>query len=419
MSINSINLKLIFFIFLLFIILFKNAYSKENYVITTVNKLPITKFDVLNRSKLIAYTIDNNFTLKNLENYYNQALKTLINEKIILSAGKKINKDLNSVVSEQANRLLLNEFENSRVKLNSFITKTSVQKSTLIEKYKAQLIWGIVLKNRYKSEFAKIERNIDKTIALRKEKRNEDLYDLAEIVINRKNNSKLLEKIYSALKDGIAFINIAKQVSISSSSKFNGKIGWRNFQNLPSFIKRKKTIINEKEIFTSIERNQIKLIKVLAKRVNGELSYIEDQVLLAQVKFPVNFHKQNVAYIKIKKKIDSLLLNQNNCQSLNNLKNQNEKHLSLKIIKSRIADLNPKIQDIINKTNFFKTSKPIFYGNSGYAYVKCDIKKAELDKIDYKSLKKTIMNKYFLIYSEKLLKRLNNEANVKLIEKLK
>ena len=40
----------------------------------------------------------------------------------------------------------------------------------------------------------------------------EDLYDLAEIVINRVNNSKLLEKINIALKDGIGFLDIAKQV---------------------------------------------------------------------------------------------------------------------------------------------------------------------------------------------------------------
>ena len=110
MIINSLNLKLIVFIFLLFIVLFKNADSKENYVVTIVNKLPITKFDILNRSKLIASTIDNNFTLKNLENYYDQALKTLINEKIIFSAGKKINKNLDFIVSENANKLLLIKF---------------------------------------------------------------------------------------------------------------------------------------------------------------------------------------------------------------------------------------------------------------------------------------------------------------------
>ena len=71
------------------------------------------------------------------------------------------------------------------------LSKDFVPESTLIEKYKAQIIWGIVLKNKYKSEFAKIEKNIDEIIAFSKEKNNEDLYDLAEIVINRKNNYKL------------------------------------------------------------------------------------------------------------------------------------------------------------------------------------------------------------------------------------
>ena len=90
MSGNYLNFKLIFFIFFIFFICFKNVFSKENYIVTTVNKLPITKLDILNRSKLIAYSINNDFTLKNLDNYYNQALRTLINEKIIFSAGKKI-----------------------------------------------------------------------------------------------------------------------------------------------------------------------------------------------------------------------------------------------------------------------------------------------------------------------------------------
>ena len=52
-------------------------------------------------------------------------------------------------------------------------------------------------------------------------------------------------------------------------------------------------------------------------------------------------------------------------------------------------------------------------------YIKCDKKEAKLEKINYKKLKKTRLNKYFLIYSEKLIKRLKNDANILLIEKIK
>ena len=77
------------------------------------------------------------------------------------------------------------------------------------------------------------------------------------------------------------------------------------------------------------------------------------------------------------------------------------------------------IESIVERTNFFETSKPIFLGNNGYIYVKCDKKEAKLNKINYKKFKEAKLNKYFLMYSEKLLKRLNNEANILHVEKIK
>ena len=423
MNNNSFNFKFFFFIFFFiiffFITLVKNVLSDENYIVTIVNKIPITKVDVVNRAKLISISIDKNISQDNLKKYYNQSLKTLINEKIIISAGNKINKNLSSIVSEKANQLLLAEFSNSKFKLNEFIKKIAVPKSVLLEKYKAQIIWGIVIKNTYKEQFSKVRKDIDKTLELNKKAQNEDLYDLAEIVIDKKDNSALLKKINFALENGISFLDIAKQISISSSSKFNGKIGWKNFENLPDFVKRKKNVIKEGDIFTFVEKDKMKLIKVLVKRLNGKLSLSENETLLAQIKFPINFQKQNIIYEKTKKYLDSILLNKNNCEVLKNLKKENKYKLKLKIIKSRIADLNTKVQKIIKNINFFKTSMPIFYGNNGYTYIKCDSRKAELNKIDYKKLKNIAMNKYFLIYSEKLLKRLSNEANITLIENIK
>ena len=275
-----------------------------------------------------------------------------------------------------------------------------------------------MLKNKYKDQFSKIEKNIEKSFELNRNKKTEDLYDLAEIVIDNKNNSQLLKNIKVAFNNGVSFLEIAKQISISSSAKFNGKVGWKNFQNLPDFIKKQKNIINEGDVFTFLEKDQIKLINILAIRLNGKLSKKENNVLLVQVKFPINFQEPKIAYKKIKKKLDDYLLNKKNCDSLVLLKKK-YKEFNLKIMESRIADLNPKIQNLINNINLLKISKPIFYGNNGYTYIKCDTKKAKLSKVDYNKLKTNAMNKYFLIYSEKLLKRLNNEANIIQIEKIK
>ena len=419
MAANLLSLKLLFFIFLSSTYIYKSAFSEENYIVTIVNKIPITKVDIYNRAKLISISIDKSSEEKNIENYYNQSLQALINEKIIFSAGKKINKNLSSIVSNQANQILLAEFQNSKQKLDHFIKKYSIPKSTLLEKYKAQLIWGIVLRNKYKTQFAKIEKNIKQTIELNEYKKDEDLYDLAEIVINKKNNNKLLEKINLALKNGANFLEIAKQISISSSAKLNGKVGWSNYQDLPQFIKNKDIIINEGEIFTFSEKDKIKIIKVLAKRQKGKISKKEDVVLLVQLKFPINFQKKSIAYENIKNELNSILSNKSTCEVLKIFEKKNSKNIDLKVIKSRMADLSPKIENIIKKINLFEISAPIFLGNYGYTYVKCDKKSAKLDNINYDKLKEKKLNQYFLIYSEKLLKRLNNEASILLVEKIK
>ena len=57
MNINFLNIKLLVIIIFLSINLIKNVYSSENYVVTLVNKIPITKFDVVNRAKLIASSV--------------------------------------------------------------------------------------------------------------------------------------------------------------------------------------------------------------------------------------------------------------------------------------------------------------------------------------------------------------------------
>ena len=420
MAIKHMNLKLlIFFTIFLAINSSKYLYGEDNYIVTIVNKIPITKVDVISRAKLIAISVEKNHNIKNLENYYNQSLKTLINEKIIFSAGNKINKNLSSIISEEAKKALLFEFGNSKIKLNHFIKKYSISEEILLEKYKAQLIWRVVLRNKYKTQFLSIEKNIDKSFEETKKRNNEDLFELAEIVIHKKNNDILLEKITSALKEGASFLDIAKQISISSSSKFSGKIGWSNFEDLPKFIKDKKITVNEGDIFSFTEKDKIKIIKILVKRLKGKLSDKEDMILLAQVKFPINFKKKDLAYENMKRYLDNFLLSKSNCNSLKILDKQNNKNIDLKVIRSRIADLSPKIQNSIKTINFFEISKPIFLGNNGYTFIKCDKKKAKLKDINFKKLKEKNMNKYFLIYSEKLLERLSNEANISIIEKIK
>ena len=64
---NLKNLNTFTFILIFFsILLYKNGFAKENYVVSIVNKIPLTKIDIINRAKLIAFSVEKNYEFKSM-----------------------------------------------------------------------------------------------------------------------------------------------------------------------------------------------------------------------------------------------------------------------------------------------------------------------------------------------------------------
>ena len=394
------------------------THANENFIVTIVNKIPISKIDIINKAKLLSYSIEKKLNTNNLPKFYNQAQENLINEKVILSEGLKINKNIENLVNKQSERLLLAEFKNSEIQLTNFLKKLSIPKSTILDKYKTQLILGYVVKNKYKSQLINLETIVEKKINSKKNLRKEDLFELAEIVINKKNNSKLYNEIQSALQNGANFLNIAKQISTSSSSKFNGIIGWKTFEEASIITKNKKNTFLEGDILSYSTNDKIYFFKILAIRLNGQLSQKENRVLLVEAKFPINFKKKEQAYMDVKRRLDEVLGHKSKCNNLTMLRKANKFKISLNTIETRLADISSNIQYLIKNLKLYEVSKPLFSGNIGFAFIMCDKQKATMEEINPEIIKNKMMNKHFLNLSNKLLKRLNKQAQITQIQKL-
>ena len=77
---NCLNFRLLIIINIFVCnVIANSAFCSENFILTTVNKIPITKNDVVNRAKLISFSIENKSDSKKLESYYNQSLNSIIN----------------------------------------------------------------------------------------------------------------------------------------------------------------------------------------------------------------------------------------------------------------------------------------------------------------------------------------------------
>ena len=416
---KTLNIRLLFtfFVFIYFYLI-NLTYANENFIVTIVNKIPISKIDIINKAKLLSYSIEKKLNTNNLPKFYNQAQENLINEKVILSEGLKINKNIENLVNKQSESLLLAEFKNSEIQLTNFLKKLSIPKSTILDKYKTQLILGYVVKNKYKSQLINLETIVEKNISSEKNLRKEDLFELAEIVINKKNNSKLYNEIQSALQNGANFLNIANQISTSSSSKFNGKIGWKTFDEASIITKNKKNTFLEGDILSYSTNDKIYFFKILAIRLNGQLSQKENRVLLVEAKFPINFKKKEQAYMDVKRRLDEVLGHKSKCNNLTMLRKANKFKISLNTIETRLADISSNIQYLIKNLKLYEVSKPLFSGNIGFAFIMCDKQKATMEEINPEIIKNKMMNKHFLNLSNKLLKRLNKQAQITQIQKL-
>ena len=259
-----------------------------------------------------------------------------------------------------------------------------------------------------------IEKLVDSKINSRKK---QDFFEIAEIVLNKKNNSTLYKEIQTALQNGANFLNIARQLSISASSKLNGKIGWKTYDETSNIIQTVKTNFLEGDIFSFSTKDKFYFYKILAKRLNGKMSKKENKVLLVEAKFPINFRKKEQVYFDVKKRLSNLVSDNSKCNNLLALKKSNKLKISMNTIKSRIADLSPNIEYLIKNLGLFEVSKPLFSGNVGFAYIICDTQNAE-NKENIKIKKNEMMNKHLLNLSNKVLKRLIKQAQISQIQKI-
>ena len=403
---------------LLLFSMLNNVNAKENYIVVLVNNLPITKIDVIERAKLISYSIYQNVEFKNLNKFYDQSIRSLIQDNIKKHEGLKYNANILNSVANRAYELTLSEYQNSEKKFNQFTNKLSISKSSILNRYEAELIWGIVLKNKFKQQSISIDKEITKIIRLRELEKNKDKYDLAEIVIPKKNNLDLFNRIMTALKQGANFSNIAKQVSMSPSSRLGGKVGWKTYEDLPYDMTKNNLEINEGDLFNFITKDTINIIKILVKRNKGKISYIENKVLLAEINFQINFGNKSQIYKKIKNKLSVLLKDKKSCDVLKKINFEKNERLKLKVIESRIADLDINLQKNIKNLQLLTASGPIYKGNSGYLYVYCDIKKIKLKDINPNLIKKKLLNKRLAIFNVRVLKKLTQNAVIKTIKNI-
>ena len=180
----------------------------------------------------------------------------------------------------------------------SYLKKFDLTIADIKKKIEIETVWNQLIYDKYISQIQINEKALKEKIKLQYNNKNIKSFLLSEIVFKKNSNEnfqEIVEKINKSINE-VGFENTANIYSVAESSKFGGKIGWIEEQNLSAkFIKELNKIkvnqistpISNGSFFVILKINDVKN-EVIKKDLNKELKKL---VLFEEERQLANFSK--------------------------------------------------------------------------------------------------------------------------------
>ena len=231
------NKKLIFYIILSIIFLSKNALAQiNNKIILKVENEIITSYELKNKILTTLFLSNQEINQSNIDKLKKKSVELLIEDKLKLIELKKYNFEAdNSRTRKYLNSISSNNIQNLIENFN----KNNLDFNLFKKEVETQLKWQELIYNIYKNKIS-IDENIinDELKNLTGKNTNFKEFKISEIEIfasENDNKNKIKEVQDEINKNG--FSAAAIKLSMSTSSKNKGNLGWINSKSLSNQIK--------------------------------------------------------------------------------------------------------------------------------------------------------------------------------------
>lgn len=295
MIINIIKKNLLYILFLSTIFIPNTKASNEIKILFKIENQIITNQDIIEESN---YLISLNSQLNNLEKkeLLKIAEESLIREKIKLIEISKNFKIENFENNNLIEKIIMDFYTKLGLKdekeFEEYLLQFNISISTIIEKIKIEVIWNQMIAEKFNNQINVNEDELKKKILDENlNLKNTVEYDLSEIVFQVNNQNELnsiLKEIEISIKT-IGFNSTANKFSISSSSKFGGKIGKINENQLSQIIRDELKNLTIGQITKPIKvSNGFLILSINEKKMIK--SKINETELLKEM---INFERNN------------------------------------------------------------------------------------------------------------------------------
>jgi peptidyl-prolyl cis-trans isomerase SurA len=201
-------------------------------IAAVVNDEAISFLDLEARVKLILISSNVGYTPENRRRAAPQVLRQLVDERLQIQEGKRLNLDATEEEIKEAFRRIEEQAKLPPGGLDEEIKQAGINRDSMVEQMRASIVWQKVIRQRVASQVQVGDDEVEEILSNIKRTKDQPELRIAEILlgVDRPEREaevrRFAEQLADQARGGADFNALARQFSEAASAATGGEIGW-------------------------------------------------------------------------------------------------------------------------------------------------------------------------------------------------
>ena len=390
-------------------------------VAAIVNDEIISSYDLAQRMRLLIATTGAQPTQDTLPEFQQQALVTLVDERLQLQELKRVEKNQKfSIIAtdEDVQEELSAMAQQNNLKIDGFLgalKNQGIESGTLYQQIRAQMSWQKWIRGRYGSRLRIGEDQIKATQVRMIAAASKPQYDISEVFLDANRTGgmdaalKGATQLVGQIQQGAPFASVARQFSASSTAATGGEAGWVSPGELPAEVDAALDKLRPGQLSQPIPVKDGVYIIYLKDKRSGAGQTLVNMKQLA-VALPAAATPADVDAAKIKLEAARALVK--GCATVEAAATKTPGVIAGDLGEAETADLLPEFADAAKSLEPGQLSGPIRTKVGLHVLAVCGKRSAGAAQIDHDQIENRLTGQQLSMISRRYMRDLHNSATI-------
>ncbi len=390
-------------------------------VAAIVNDEIISTYDLAQRMRLLIATTGVQPTQETLPQFQQQALISLVDERLQLQELKRVEKDQKfSIIAKDDEVLeeLAGEAQQINMKPDAFLAAMKAQgiaSDTLYQQIRAQISWGHWIRGRYGSRLRIGEDQIKATQARLIAAASKPQYEVSEVFLDAGRTGgmdsalKGASQLVAQLQQGAPFAAVARQFSASSTAAAGGDAGWISPGELPAEVDATLDKLRPGQLSQPIPvKDGVYIIYLKDKRSGAGQTLVS--LKQAAIALPPTATEAETASAKAK--LEAVRAQIKDCKTLEATVAKSTGVIAGDLGEAEVADLLPEFAEAARTLQPGQLSQPIRTKVGLHVLAVCGKRAAGAAQVDHDQIENRLTGEQLSMVSRRYMRDLRNSATI-------